>query len=54
MRKITLFILLFIPLFTLAQPMRQRSMNRWGVTPANYSGITPLGNNRYALVSDKE
>ena len=29
-------------------------MKRWGVTPANYSGITPLGNNRYAVVSDKE
>ena len=54
MRKITTLIFLLIPLFTLAQPLRQRSMKRWGVTPANYSGITPLGNNRYALVSDKE
>lgn len=29
-------------------------MARWGVGTAQYSGITPLGNGRYALVSDDE
>ncbi len=48
-----LLLLLFLPSLLLAQPLRQRSMKRWGVTPANYSGITPLGGNRYAMVSDK-
>ena len=32
----------------------QVPMSRWGVPAANYSGITPLGADRYALVSDKE
>ena len=32
----------------------QVSMSRWAVPAANYSGITPLGADRYALVSDKE
>lgn len=54
MRNLLPFILLFLPLVVVAQPLRQRSMKRWGVTPANYSGITPLGDNRYAVVSDKE
>lgn len=26
----------------------------WGIASANYSGITPLGDGRYAVVSDKE
>ena len=54
MRKIISLIIAIIPLVVFAQPLRQKSMKRWGVTPANYSGITPLGNNRYAVVSDKE
>ncbi len=32
----------------------QVPMSRWGVPAANYSGITSLGDGRYALVSDKE
>ncbi len=32
----------------------QQSMAKWGVGSAQYSGITPIGNGRYALVSDKE
>lgn len=31
----------------------QQNLADWGITPANYSGITPLGNGRYAVVSDK-
>ena len=54
MRLLFALIILMLPLVAVAQPLRQRSMKRWGVTPANYSGITPLGNNRYAVVSDKE
>lgn len=54
MRNLLSFLFLLIPLVAVAQPLRQRSMKRWGVTPANYSGITPLGGNRYAVVSDKE
>ena len=33
--------------------LHQRSLSRWHVTPGNYSGITPLGDNRYAVVDDK-
>lgn len=36
------------------KPLRQRAMSRWGISPAGYSGITALGNSRYALVSDNE
>ncbi len=31
----------------------QRDLAIWNITPANYSGITPLGDGRYAVVSDK-
>jgi len=33
--------------------LRQQNLNRWHIAPANYSGITPLGSNRYAVVDDK-
>lgn len=36
------------------QMLRQQRLSRWNVLAANYSGITPLGNNRYAVVSDKQ
>lgn len=32
----------------------QQNLALWGIKPANYSGITPLGGGRYAVVSDKE
>lgn len=35
-------------------PLRAVKMKKWGVPPANYSGITPLGGDRYAVVSDAE
>lgn len=54
MRKISLLFLLLLPTFLHAQPLPQRSMAWWGIKPAHYSGITPLGNDRYAIVSDKE
>ncbi len=31
----------------------QQNLATWGISPANYSGITPLGDGRYAVVSDK-
>ncbi len=34
--------------------LRQRSMAKWGVRAAGYSGIAPLGGGRYAVVSDDE
>ena len=32
----------------------QQNLARWNVPPGNYSGITPLGDGRYAVVDDKE
>ncbi len=34
--------------------LKQQSLAKWHIGAAQYSGITALGNNRYALVSDKE
>ena len=31
----------------------QQSLDNWNIIPGNYSGITPLGDGRYAVVSDK-
>lgn len=31
----------------------QQALAKWGIEAANYSGITPLGGGRYAVVSDK-
>ncbi|MBP5731148.1 MAG: esterase-like activity of phytase family protein [Bacteroidaceae bacterium] len=32
---------------------KQQNLSRWHIAPANYSGLTPLGNDRYAVVDDK-
>lgn len=37
-----------------ALALKQQSLSRWHIGAAQYSGITALGGNRYALVSDKE
>lgn len=34
--------------------LSQQPLSRWDVGTANFSGIAPLGGNRYVLVSDKE
>ncbi|MBQ8278090.1 MAG: esterase-like activity of phytase family protein [Bacteroidaceae bacterium] len=34
--------------------LKQRPLSDWGIGPAQFSGIAPMGNARYALVSDKE
>lgn len=37
-----------------ALELKQVSMAKWNIGSAHYSGIAPLGENRYAVVSDKE
>lgn len=37
-----------------ARILPQHDMARWGIPAGNYSGITPIGGDRYALVSDKQ
>lgn len=32
---------------------KQQNLSRWHIAPANYSGLTPLDNDRYAVVDDK-
>ncbi len=34
--------------------LKQQKLSQWAIAPGNYSGITPLGNDRYAVVSDKD
>lgn len=34
--------------------LKPQDMGRWNVPPGNYSGMTPIGDGRYAVVSDKE
>lgn len=57
MRIITTFFTTFAALALSAQTARilpQHDIGRWGIPAGNYSGITPLGGDRYALVSDKQ
>lgn len=37
-----------------AYELKQQPMSRWNIGTGQYSGITSLGGNRYAVVSDKE
>ena len=37
-----------------AAELKQVALSKWSVGSAQYSGITPLGDSRYAVVSDKE
>lgn len=34
--------------------LRRVLLSHWGIAPHNFSGIAPLGNDRYAVVSDKD
>lgn len=59
MKKILLYIILQAGLVLTASgqsaiELKQQKLSDWKIGTANYSGITPLGNNRYAVVSDKE
>ena len=52
-----LSLFLLLPAFAFAQSaveLKQQPLSKWNIGSANYSGITRLGENRYALVSDKE
>ena len=56
-KRITLvFLLVFVSLYSVAQAQltKQRKLKKWAIPSANFSGITPLGDNRYAVVSDKQ
>jgi hypothetical protein len=37
-----------------ADLLPQKALHLWGIKAGHYSGITPIGENRYAVVSDKE
>lgn len=52
--KLILPLLFALPASAQVTLLKQQNLHKWGVAPANYSGITPLGNGRYALVADKE
>ena len=34
--------------------LKPKDLGQWNIPPGNYSGITPIGDGRYAVVSDKE
>ncbi len=36
------------------QLLRQQNLRKWDMPAGNYSGITPLGGNRYAVICDKQ
>ena len=57
MRKLWIIFMVLFPLFGAAQQaveLKQQKLSKWGIGTANYSGIAPMGGNRYAVVSDKE
>ncbi len=56
LRRLSFFLLMFFPACLFAQSvlLRQTNLSKWDIRTANYSGITALGGERYALVSDKE
>lgn len=52
--KLLLPLLFALPASAQVRLLKQQNLKQWSVAPANYSGITPIGNNRFALVGDKE
>lgn len=56
----TLFSLLLVLTYSAASwsqqavALKQKSLSRWDIGTGHFSGITSLGGDRYALVSDKE
>lgn len=52
--KILSFLLLVVaPEVSAYDILKQSNLGRWGIPPANYSGITPLGADSFAVVDDK-
>lgn len=57
MKKLMAVVLALLPLCAYAQQaveLKQKKLSKWDIGTANYSGITSIGGNRYAVVSDKE
>lgn len=57
MKKIFLSLIILFAASASAQQAverKQQNLSRWNIGTANYSGITAIGDNRYAIVSDKE
>lgn len=57
MNKLLVCIAFLLPLqlyAQLAQEHKQQKLSKWDIGTAQYSGITAMGNGRYAVVSDKE
>lgn len=55
--KRILLLCCVLPLLCVAQtgkPLQQKSLHLWNIRPANYSGITHIAADTFALVSDKE
>lgn len=56
-RLYSICVALFVAFPLLAQQaveLKQVPLSRWGIGPAQFSGIAPMGGDLYALVSDKE
>ena len=49
-----LLVSCILSVILLSAAARPHSLRRYGIPPGHYSGITPLGDDRYAVVSDKE
>ncbi len=51
-----LFALLLFPLPIASQihMLKQQNLGKWEIPAGNYSGITPLGGSRYAVICDKQ
>lgn len=59
MKRIAIFLLLALSCVAAvwsqqAVALKQKSLSHWNIGTAHFSGITPFGGDRYALVSDKE
>ena len=57
MRHYTLLLSLLLSSVLYAQEVqsfKQHNMKRWGIPAGNYSGITHIQDDRYALISDKQ
>lgn len=57
MKGLTFFLSLLFSTMLCAQEVqsfKQHNMKRWGIPAGNYSGITHIEGDRYALISDKQ
>ena len=57
MKNLLVLLVSLLPLTLLAQRadlLPAQNLSKWNIPAGNYSGITALGNDRYAVVSDKD